>query len=174
MKTMLSGLFVLACVTVLMAQEEKKGDAPGADRPRFQGSGAYGPRAGGGFERVFGVLTEEQRSSFRQAMEGEREKMRELEQKSGEARRELMEAALVDKFDEARVRQKLNALMKVDADLTMIRIRGLSKVEPRLSAEQLEKLRSAAQPDSAGGPGGERKNRSPQGKRDENGLPPKK
>jgi Spy/CpxP family protein refolding chaperone len=128
---------------------------------------------GGGFERVFGVLTEEQRTSFRQAMEGEREKVRELEQKSAEARRELMESALVDNFDEARVRGKLNTLMKVDADLTMIRIKALSKIEPKLTAEQLQKLRNAAQPAGTGEPTGERKNRKPEPERDENGLPKK-
>jgi Spy/CpxP family protein refolding chaperone len=172
MKTVIAGLLLLGCMSGLMAQEEKKGDAP-RERPRFQGAGAYGPRVGGGFERVFGVLTEEQRSSFRQAMEGEREKMRELEQKSAEARRELMESALVDKFEEAKVRQKLNALMKMDADLTMIRIKAFSKVEPKLSADQLEKIRSAAQPDGQGRPS-ERKSRRPEPERDENGLPPKK
>ena len=89
-------------------------------------------------------------------------------------RRELMEAALVDKFDEAKVRAKLDALMKADADLTMIRIKGLSKIEPKLSAEQLEKLRSAAQPDGAGAPQAEKRSRRPEPDRDENGLPPKK
>jgi Spy/CpxP family protein refolding chaperone len=157
------------------AQDEKKNGPSSQERrsERFQGPGAYGPRVGGGFERVFGVLTEEQRSSFRQAMEGERQKVRELEQKSGEARRELMEAGLVDKFDEAKVREKLNALMKVDADLTMIRIKALSKIEPKLSAEQLEKLRSA--PQGEGGPAPEiRKRNRPDVDRDENGLPKKK
>jgi Spy/CpxP family protein refolding chaperone len=171
MKTKVAGIIVLLAFTVCLAQEEKKSDAA-EQRPRFQGPGAYGPRVGGGFERVFGVLTEEQRASFRQAMEGEREKVRELEQKSGEARRELMEAALVDKFEEAKVRQKLDALTKVDADLTMIRIKALSKVEPKLTAEQLQKLRTAAQPDGAGAP--ESRKRRPEGERDENGLPPKK
>jgi Spy/CpxP family protein refolding chaperone len=156
----------------LRGAEEKKSDTPSADRPRFQGPGAYGPRVGGGFERVFGILTEEQRSSFRQAMEGQREAMRDLEQKSAEARRELMEAALVDKFDEGKVREKLDALMKTDADLTMIRIKALSKMEPALTAEQFQKLRSAAQPQGAGAP--EPRRRRPDVERDENGLPPKK
>jgi len=169
-------VFVLACATALLARgaDENKTDSPGGDRPsaRFQGPGGYGPRVGGGFERVFAILTEEQRTSFRQAMEGQREAVRELEQKSGEARRELMEAALVDKFDEGKVRQKLNALMKVDADLTMVRIKALSKMEPALTAEQLEKLWNAARPDGAGA--SDSRKRKPDVPRDENGLPLKK
>ena len=165
----------LACASTLLAQPaaEKKNDSPGERRPeRFQGPGGYGPRMDGGFERVFGILTEEQRGSFRAAMEGQRDRVRELEQKSAEARQELMEAALVDKFDEGKVRGKLNALMKVDADLTMIRIKGLSKIEPALTAEQLQKLRDVAQGERRGAP--EPSKRRPEAPRDENGLPLKR
>jgi Spy/CpxP family protein refolding chaperone len=178
MKTKVGAIICLCiCATALLAQaqDEKKNGPSSPERrsDRFQGPGGYGPRMGGGFERVFGVLTEEQRTSFREAIEGDRQKVRELERKSSEARRELMEAALVDKFDEAKVREKLNALMKVDADLTMLRIKAISKIEPKLSAEQLEKLRSAAQLDGAGGPQAERRSRRPEPDRDENGLPKK-
>src|SRR5437016_4111679 len=121
MKSKLAASIVsLACASSLLAQPaaEKKNESPGERRPeRFQGPGGYGPRVGGGFERVFGILTEEQRASFREAIAGQRERVRELEQKSAEARQELMEAALVDKFDEQKVRGKLNALTKVDAEL---------------------------------------------------------
>jgi len=169
-------VFALACATALLARgaDENKSDPLAGDRPpaRFQGQGGYGPRVGGSFERIFAILTEEQRASFRQAMENQREAVRELEQKSAEARRELMEAALVDKFDEGNVRQKLNALMKVDADLTMVRIKALSKMEPALTAEQLEKLWNAMQPEGAGAPNSRK--RRPDAPRDENGLPLKK
>src|SRR4051794_288900 len=133
-----AGLSILLVNSLLAIAggQEKKGN--------FSAGGGYGPRVGGGIERVFGLLTEEQRASFRRAMEGQREKVRNLEQKSGEARRQLLEAALVDKFDEANVRKKLDALMGIDGDLTMLRIKAIAKMEPPITAEQLEKLRGAA------------------------------
>jgi Spy/CpxP family protein refolding chaperone len=171
-------VLLLSFGTTLLAQgaEQKRNEQsappPGdRSRERFQG-GAYGPRVGGGFERAFSVLTEEQRASFRRAMEENRKAVRSLEQKSSAARRELLEAAVVDKFDEAKVREKLNALMAADADLTMVRIKAFSKMEPALSAQQIEKLRNPEQPDGPGGP--ESRKRSPDAPRDENGLPPKK
>src|SRR5215510_14412453 len=147
--------FSFACSSALLAQpgEQKQSDpSPRGDRPidRFPGPPGYGPRPGGGFERVFSILTEEQRASFRQIMDKNREAVRNLEQKSAQARRELLEAALIDKFDETRVREKLNALTAIDVDLTMLRIKALSKMEPALTAEQLQKLRNSSQPDGAG------------------------
>jgi Spy/CpxP family protein refolding chaperone len=137
---------------------------------RLPGGPGPGPRLGGGFERIFAVLTEEQRASFRRAMEGQRESARRLEEKSAEARRELFEAALVDKFAEARVREKVKALADVDADLTMIRIGAFSKIEPSLSAQQLEKLRNPGAMDSGDAPEPARKRR-PEVPRDEHRLP---
>jgi Spy/CpxP family protein refolding chaperone len=164
LRTTLAFLLINALSSISPAQEKK---AP----ERFGSGGAYGPRVAGGFERVFGLLTEEQRTSFRHAMEGQREKMRSLEQKSAEARRELFEAALVDKFDEGVVRKKLDALMAIDADVTMLRIKAFAKMEPPLTAEQLEKLRTAS---GAEAPEGQQRKKRSDVPRDENGLPLKK
>jgi Spy/CpxP family protein refolding chaperone len=154
-------LLLNGLLLVSNAQEKKGPD-------RFAAGGGSGPRVAGGFERLFGLLTEDQRASFRRAMEGQRDKMRGLEQKSAEARRELLEAALVNKFDEAAVRKKLDALMVIDADVTMLRIKTFAKLDPPLTADQLEKLRNAA-----GGEGSEpqRRSKRPDVPRDENGLP---
>jgi|SRR5579862_7174631 len=156
-------ILLLNGLSLISEAQEKKGPE------RF--AGGYGLRVGGGFERLFGLLTEDQRASFRRAMEGQRDKMRDLEQKSAEARRQLVEAALVDKFDETAVRKKLDALMSIDANVTMLRIKAFAKLDPPLTAEQLEKLR-----DAAGGeaPEGETRKKRPDVPRDENGLPLKK
>ena len=97
--------------------------------------------------------------------------MRDLEQKSAQARRELVEATLVDKFDEGAVRKKLDALMAIDADVTMLRIKAFAKLDPRLSAAQLEKLRNGAGGEA---PVSEPRKKRPDVPRDENGLPLKK
>ena len=165
MKSIRAAIIILLLNSLFVTShaQEKKGPE------RF--AGGNGPRVGGGFERLFGVLTQDQRTSFRRAMEGQRDKLRDLEQKSAEARRALLEAALVDKFDETAVRKKLHALMAIDADVTMIRIKALAKIDPPLTAEQLEKLREAAQGEA---PEGETRKKRPDVPRDENGLPLKK
>jgi hypothetical protein len=104
-------------------------------------------------------------------MEGQRDNMRGLEQKSAEARREVLEAALVNKFDEPTVRKKLDALMAIDADVTMLRIKAFAKLDPPLTADQLEKLRNAA---GREGSEPQRRKKRPDVPRDENGLPLKK
>ena len=129
-------------------------------------------RFGFGPERLFGILTDEQRASLREIMAGQREKTRELEEKVREARRALYEAALLDKFDEETTRQKAMATAKLDAELTVLRLKALSQIRPPLSAAQLQKL---AQPPSSGG---QPEEETPRARRfdfprDENGLPPK-
>jgi len=58
------------------------------------------------------VLTEEQRASMREAMAGEREKIRELEQKIREARKELFELG-IPKIRRTVVREKALAAAKI-------------------------------------------------------------
>jgi uncharacterized membrane protein len=129
-------------------------------------------RFGLGPERLFSILTEEQRASLREIMADQREKARDLEEKARDARRALYEAALLDKFDENAARQKAMAAAKADAELTVLRLKAISQIRPPLSAEQLQKL--STPPSSPG----QMDNESPQRRRfdfprDENGLPPK-
>jgi Spy/CpxP family protein refolding chaperone len=125
-----------------------------------------------GYERLMGVLTEEQRNSLRGALEDQREKVRELEEKTRDARKELFEAGLTEKFDEAAVRQKATAVAKKDAELIVLRMKAFSQMQPPLSAEQIQKLRNMTPGgvENRGEPGRSR----PDIKRDENGLPLKK
>src|SRR5262245_49191062 len=92
--------------------------APGRQSDRGQ---LFASRFTPGLERLFGVLTEEQRASLRQAMEAQREKTRGLEEKLRDARKELFEAGLKEKFDEEAVRQKALAVGKLDAELAVLR-----------------------------------------------------
>jgi Spy/CpxP family protein refolding chaperone len=116
----------------------------GPSAQRRQLAGAPGaPRFIPGFDRLQSILTEEQRASLREAMQGQREKLRELEEKIRDARRELLTAGLTDKFDEDAVRQKAMAAAKLDAELTVVRAKAFSQMRPVLSSEQLEKLKAA-------------------------------
>jgi Spy/CpxP family protein refolding chaperone len=124
-------------------------------------------------ERIWTVLNEEQRASLRQAMENQREKVRDLEIQSRQLRRDLFELGLKEKFDEDSVRAKALEAAKADAELAVIRAQAFSRMRPALTADQIQKLKAgfaAERPD--GRPDSSR--RRPESERDEHGLPPKK
>ena len=144
------------------------------ERPDGQGVVPGGPgRFAPGFERLFSILTEEQRASLREAMQAQREKMRGVEEKLRDARKELFELGLKEKFDEEAVREKATAAAKLDAEMTVLRAKAFSQMRPTLSAEQIEKLKNLPPPGSEGQGQSERPRRRPEVQRDENGLPPK-
>ncbi len=115
----------------------------GAGQRQFQGAQQPGMMGGaGGIARIMMVLTPEQRESMRATAEADREKTRELEEKARDARKAVLDATLEKKFNEAALRQKLEAAAKIDTDLMLLRARALSKIEPPLSDEQLEKIKN--------------------------------
>ncbi len=79
---------------------------------------------------------------MRGAMEENRDKMRELEEKLRAARKATLDAVLDKKFDEATVRAKLDAAAKLEAEFTLLRAKAFSKVEPPLSEEQIERIKN--------------------------------
>jgi Spy/CpxP family protein refolding chaperone len=123
-------------------------------------------------ERLMAALTDDQRTSLQEAMAAQREKVSGLEEKSRDARRALFESALVEKFDEAAVRKQAVALAKIEAELTVARMKAFSQMRPQLSAEQMEKLRTFVGAGNGEGASARKRNR-PEIKRDENGLPSK-
>lgn len=140
-----------------------------------------GPGAGGqrpflaGLGPLDNVLTDEQRASFRQAMESQREKMRDAEVKLREARIKMFEASLDGKFDEAAARKQALAVAALEADLSVIRARALSQLQPPLSPEQIEKVKNGfgapARVAERLQPAGERRHNLTSTNRDENDLP---
>lgn len=92
---------------------------------------------------MLGVLTEEQRKSFRQVMRSQREKVRDLARQLRAAREQLLGSGLIGKFDEAEVRQKALAVAKLEADLAVLRLKAISEIQPPLSSEQARKIQAA-------------------------------
>jgi len=125
-----------------------------------------------GMERLMAALTDEQRASFQEAMAAQREKLSGLEEKSRDARRAMFESAVAEKFDETSVRKQALALSKIEAELTVARMKAFSQMRPQLSAEQMEKIRNFAGAGNGEGQPARKRNR-PEIKRDENGLPAK-
>ncbi|MSU58931.1 MAG: periplasmic heavy metal sensor [Pedosphaera sp.] len=153
----------------------QRGDRPQGDRP--QGGFQQGGQRGQMFPMMERVLTDDQKESLRTAMEGQREKMRPIEEKVRDARREMMQAGFAAKLDEEALRAKALEVGKLEADLTVLRARAFSQMKPALSAEQIEQLKNPPPSNPDGGEGrpanARRPNQNAPGPRDQNDLPPK-
>jgi Spy/CpxP family protein refolding chaperone len=131
---------VASSVVLLAAEpdsEPRRRPGPPGEPGRAQ---RFAPMQRPGGVPVEAVLNNEQRVQFREAMEGQRDKQRELDQKAAKLRRELDDALFGEKLDEKAVREKSSALAEVDAERSLIRARAFAKVRPSLSEEQLERL----------------------------------
>src|SRR5437899_4441952 len=162
-ETLLIGLLGLALSAFGQSQNQSS-DRPSPHRP-FGAGTRFSP----GFERVLNVLTEEQRVSMRQGMLSDREKIRELEQKIVQSRKELFELGLREKFDEAAVRDKANEVAKFESEMTVLRVKAISRIKPPLTAEQVEKIKNSGP--EMGDYQSEPPRRRHDVPRDENGLP---
>ncbi len=108
-------------------------DAPRGERPPLQP-----PRPGLEIERV---LTDEQRETFRAAREGAREHLRELQERTQQARRELHETMFSEKADEEVIRKHAATLAALEAERVVTQARVLAKIQPGLTPDQRERLR---------------------------------
>jgi Spy/CpxP family protein refolding chaperone len=146
-------------------QRPQQGPQPGGP------GGFRGGQGGQGLPMLEQVLTEDQRESIRQTMEAQREKMRSLQEKMRDARKALMTAAFAEDYKEKVVHAKALEVAKLEADMTVLRLKAVAEVQPALSKEQLEKIMNP-QPPQGMGPSGDgqrpnrRGNRPPDGPRD--------
>jgi Spy/CpxP family protein refolding chaperone len=166
----------------LMVQAQPNPDNPGRPRPP-QGDRQRDNRPdqrmqpGAGVPLMERVLTEEQRESMRDIMKSQREKMQGMQETIRVARKELMKASLAESFDEEGVRAKALVVAKLEADLTVLRAKAISQVQPPLSAEQIERIinpppQGRLQPrNGEPRPGDRRGDRPPHGPRDGSDQP---
>jgi Spy/CpxP family protein refolding chaperone len=156
---LLNALFLIS----LGAQAQPNPDNPDRPRPprgqpsqfdRPEARGQFGP----GVPPIERVLTEEQRESMRSIMASQRDEMRGIQEKMRVARKELLKVSLAEKFDEDLVRSKALAVAKLEADLTVMRAKAMSQVQPPLSEEQIEQIMNAPQDRMQPGAGGPRPN----------------
>jgi Spy/CpxP family protein refolding chaperone len=146
-----------------------------ANRPAGRSllAGAGGGRFAPAFDRFFEVLTDDQRASFREAMDTQRDKARNLQEKLRDARKELMETGLAANFDEDTVRQKAMEAAKLEAEMTVLRAKALSQMKPSLTTEQIEKLKNLPPFTPPNADQGAALRHRPESGRDENDLPPR-
>lgn len=110
-----------------------------------QGGGPGGPQGGpqrGG--RFFGnFLDDKQQALLREGFQANATQMRELMDKLQAANRELLNAVLAEKYDEQVVRQKAEAVAKIQVELIMLRAKVVSALAPTLTPEQREQIENS-------------------------------
>jgi Spy/CpxP family protein refolding chaperone len=116
-------------------RQGRRGNAQGGNIQTGRGNPASGPVPAGGFN-----LDEKQRELFREAMQNESEELRKLNDKLQTAQKELVQAVVAEKYDEPVVRQKAEAVSKIQTDITMLRAKAFSPISPTLKPEQREQL----------------------------------
>jgi Spy/CpxP family protein refolding chaperone len=97
-----------------------------------------GGKAPATFEQV---LNDEQRRQVREFMMGQGTEFRENIQKLAQLRRELQEAALNGQADEKFIKEKTEAIAKLDAEQLRVRTLALAKVAASLTPEQRQRIK---------------------------------
>ena len=100
---------------------------------------AFAQAQGGGGGRG-GVLTQEQRTKMREAMQASQSDMTQLTEKLAAAQKEAVKAALAKDADEKSVRPKIEAVAKIQTDIALLRLKGVKEVASTLTDEQKTQL----------------------------------
>jgi len=177
LKTIISGLAagcLLATGSLLWAQNTNPTlMTPTNLPPRIHAPG--GPGSPAARQGLQAILSDEQWASFQKVRAAQGEKLMELRPKIQSAQREVFEAGLAPKYDEAVVQQKAQAAAQLYADMLVTQAKTFSEIQPPLSAEQIEKIKEMQSPPAAN-PRVLHAPTPPQGavpNHDTNGLPPK-
>jgi Spy/CpxP family protein refolding chaperone len=145
-------LLSLVCASSLVAADENRPARRGPDGAVRAQSGFGGPLSSvGAFEKV---LTEEQRQKLREYTQANSEKARSSQQEAMKMRRELQEAVLNGEADEAAVKQKTDAIAKLEAEVLAARLSAMAKVAATFTPEQKQKVRELGEQMRARGAAG--------------------
>jgi Spy/CpxP family protein refolding chaperone len=88
------------------------------------------------------VLDERQRQLFREALQKRPDELARLDAQLRDRVAELMQATLADKYDEKGVREKVEAMARIQAELMVRRCQALAVVAPSLRPDQRDALLS--------------------------------
>ena len=145
------------------AARGNRGNAGGPDarggRGNFTGGGGnFGGRGG------FGALNldDKQNELLREAMQAENDELRKLSEKLQAAQKELVKVVIAEKYDEKAVREKADAVSKIQTEITILRAKAFATLSPTLKPEQRDALENSRIASSIitgagvafGGPGG--------------------
>lgn len=101
---------------------------------------ASAQRAGGG--GAGGILTPEQRTKIREAMQGSQSDLTALTEKLNAAQKEAINAALAKDASEKSVRPKIEAVAKIQTDIALLRLKAVKEVASTLTDEQKTQMES--------------------------------
>jgi Spy/CpxP family protein refolding chaperone len=88
------------------------------------------------------VLTPEQRTRYRGALEANRARLQEIDAQLQIARHDLEDAVLAEHLDELQVRAKATAVAQLEGEKAVLRARALATIRPTLTLEQVALLRT--------------------------------
>ena len=181
MKALISRFIILGiAMAAPLALSAQESNAP-AHRPPQKGIQSTPPQqqiAGFALGGPVGVLTDQQRASYLAAMKNEHAKLAELQAQVLAARQDMLVTSVTGKFDENVIREKAMAAARLEAEMAVIRAKVFSQVQPPLTPEQVEKIKSG-QPGRMRPMGQQFERPMPHApsvgtNQDANGLPPKK
>ena len=112
--------------------------APG-DIPNRPQAGMAAPAVGmGAFDRV---LYDEQRQKLSEYTQASAEKSRTSQMESLKLRRELQESVMTGEATDALIKEKSEAIAKLDAEVLAARMSAMAKIAATLTPEQKEKIK---------------------------------
>ena len=129
---------LLAVPLTVAAQPAQSTPHAQGQRPNIQAGGVAGFALGG----PVGVLTDQQRVSYEAAMARLRPQIMQLQAQLRLAREEFVAASVDQKFDQNALLQKALAAYRPEAEMAVLRAKALSEVQPPLTAEQIEKIKT--------------------------------
>lgn len=109
-------------------------------QPAGGGGGGGGGGGRGNFQGRARMLDDQQMQLYREAAQKDGEKLRALDEKLRVAQKELMQATLAATYDEKAVKEKADAVAKIQVELTVLRAKALATVAPTMKPEQKEQL----------------------------------
>lgn len=83
-----------------------------------------------------GLLTQDQRAKMREAMQASQSELTRLNEKLAAAQKEALAAALASNASEATVRAKVEAVAKIQTEITMLRFKAVKEIAPTLTEDQ--------------------------------------
>jgi len=103
---------------------------------------AQAPGGGGGMRGMGGVLTQEQRTKMRETMQSSQTEMTQLNEKLAAAQKEAVKVALAKDASEQALRAKIEAVAKIQADIAVLRFKGVKAIAPTITDEQKTQMDS--------------------------------
>jgi uncharacterized membrane protein len=87
-----------------------------------------------------GVLDQDQWDLLRQSLQKDSDQLSALEEKLRAAQKELIQACVAATYDEKVVREKAEAVSKIQVEITIVRAQSIAVVAPTLKPEQKDQM----------------------------------